>query len=322
MRSAIVGVAILTAAGLPAQVTQTTTFERRVEITVPAPPGASQGRPFGFLAAGPVLEGKVVKGAPYSAHGVTETVRVLADGTRIVQQSFVRIYRDKDGRTRREFTLGATGEWTPPAQAPTTITIHDPVAGAVFLLDPADKTARRIRVSFDEQVSVPEGAGEKRAGEVGERNVVIPAPAISAWFERRTAGPGGGETAFFGGAFAGESLILVGPDAKEESLGERMIEGVLARGTRITRTIPAGRIGNDRPITIVHERWHSPELDVTVLSETKDPMSADVTYRLSGIERGDPSPSLFEIPPDYKIEDSGVIQRTLRMIEQTAPGKR
>jgi hypothetical protein len=321
MRSAMVFFALLPAGDLPAQVSQTTTFERRVEITATAP-GAAQTGAFGLLAAGAALEGKVVKGAPYSAQGVTETVRVLADGTRIVQRSFFRVFRDKEGRTRHEYTLGAAGEGAPAGDAPATITIYDPVAGAVYLLNPADKTARRVKVSIEEQVSSSGEAGEKRSGEVIERDVTIPAPAMSAWFERRLPGPGGTESTFFGGAFGGERMIVLGPDAQQESLGERTIEGVLARGTRITHTIPAGRIGNDRPITIVHERWHSPELDVTLLSETKNPLSGDVTFRLGGLQRGEPSPSLFEIPPDYQVQESGIIQRRLRVIDETGRQKR
>lgn len=311
--------ALLLAGGLPAQVSQTTTFERQVQVTTAgSPPEAGT---FRFVAAGAALEGKVVKGAPYSAQGITETVRVLADGTRIVQKSTSKVYRDSDGRTRREHTLGTIGEWTSAGSAPTTITIHDPVAGAIYLLNPAEKTARKIRVSVEAQVVSQSGGGQKREEEV-VRNVLLPAPAMAAWFERRQSGEGRGEGTFFGGAFPGERVMLLGPDAKEESLGQRTVEGVLAQGTRVTNTIPAGRIGNDRPITIVHERWHSPELDVTILTESKDPMSGDVTYRLTNIQRGDPPASLFEVPPDYKVDEGGSIQRRLRLVEQTESEKR
>lgn len=314
MKRALAALATLLAGGLPAQVSQTTTFERRVEITASSP-GAP---PTSLLGAAAALEGKVVKGAPYSAQAVTESLRVLADGTRIVQRTVSKVFRDKEGRTRREYALNSSGELAGAGDALTTVFIHDPVAGALYVLNPADKTARRIRVSIDEQVSLPGGPGEKREVEVIERDAVIPAPAISGWSEPWVLGRGGPQSVSFGG----EHLLPVGPDAKEEPLGERIIEGLLVRGTRVTHTIPAGRIGNDRPITIVQERWRSPELDVTVLSETRDPLAADVTYRLTGIQRGDPPPSLFEIPPDYRIEESGVIQRKLRVIEQSVPRKR
>src|SRR5690349_21794826 len=42
-------------------------------------------------------DGKIVKNAPYSGEVVTETTRVLADGTRIVNKDTASVARDKDG---------------------------------------------------------------------------------------------------------------------------------------------------------------------------------------------------------------------------------
>jgi hypothetical protein len=91
-------------------------------------------------------------------------------------------------------------------------------------------------------------------------------------------------------------------DPKVESLGEQMIEGVEAVGTRSTVTIPAGKVGNDRPIEIVSERWYSPELQVVVLSKHSDPFSGENVYHLTNITRGEPAASLFEVPADYSVE--------------------
>ena len=55
------------------------------------------------------VESRIVRGAPYSAEAVTETVQALADGNRIVRQSVTRIFRDSEGRTRRE-TVGSDGQ--------------------------------------------------------------------------------------------------------------------------------------------------------------------------------------------------------------------
>jgi hypothetical protein len=90
---------------------------------------------------------------------------------------------------------------------------------------------------------------------------------------------------------------------KVESLGKQLVEGVEAEGTRTTVTIPAGEIGNERPIDIVDERWYSPELQTLVLSKRTDPMSGDMTYRLTNINRNEPVRSLFEVPSDYKIKE-------------------
>jgi hypothetical protein len=86
-----------------------------------------------------------------------------------------------------------------------------------------------------------------------------------------------------------------------EPLGTRQIEGVTAAGTRRTETIPAGRIGNDRPIVITDERWESPELKMVVMSQHHDPRTGDVEYRLTNISRAEPARDLFTVPADYDI---------------------
>ena len=70
---------------------------------------------------------------------------MLADGNRITQQNETRIYRDGQGRTRREQTLGGLGVWQPTNEPATTITIHDPVAGTTFMLSPGTETAHEIQ---------------------------------------------------------------------------------------------------------------------------------------------------------------------------------
>jgi hypothetical protein len=69
-------------------------------------------------------------------------------------------------------------------------------------------------------------------------------------------------------------------------------------------TIPAGQIGNDRPIEIDSERWYSPELKALVLSRHVDPRFGETTYHLSNIVLGEPSASLFEVPPDFEVVDA------------------
>ncbi len=82
-----------------------------------------------------------------------------------------------------------------------------------------------------------------------------------------------------------------------------MIEGVEAEGTRTTMTIPAGEIGNERPIEIVSERWYSPELQLVVMTRHSDPRSGETTYKLTNINRTEPAKSLFEVPAGYTIKE-------------------
>ena len=96
-----------------------------------------------------------------------------------------------------------------------------------------------------------------------------------------------------------------GSNANEvkEQLGKQNIEGVEAEGTRTTVTIPAGEIGNERPIEIVSERWYSPELQLVVMTRHSDPRFGETTYKLTNINRTEPAKSLFEVPSDYTIKE-------------------
>ena len=79
------------------------------------------------------------------------------------------------------------------------------------------------------------------------------------------------------------------------------INGVQATGTRVTRTIPAGQIGNAQPIQVVTETWRSPDLQVPVMTKRIDPMHGNVVTQLTNIARAEPDPSLFQVPSDYTV---------------------
>jgi hypothetical protein len=94
-----------------------------------------------------------------------------------------------------------------------------------------------------------------------------------------------------------------GGEVNTESLGRQTIEGVEAEGQRVTVTIEAGKIGNERPIVTVNERWYSPELQTIIFSKNSDPRMGETTYKLINIDRGEPDSSLFQVPGDYTVEE-------------------
>jgi hypothetical protein len=81
------------------------------------------------------------------------------------------------------------------------------------------------------------------------------------------------------------------------------MEGVTVTGTRATRVIPAGQIGNDAPISVVTEVWTSPELKTVVYSKRSDPRIGVQTFQLTNIVRAEPDASLFIVPADFKVLD-------------------
>ena len=77
---------------------------------------------------------RVVKGAPYCADALHESVQPLADGNRIVQRQVTRLCRDGEGRTRQEVDYDGRKR----------VYLRDPVAREAWMLDPERKTARLL----------------------------------------------------------------------------------------------------------------------------------------------------------------------------------
>jgi hypothetical protein len=235
--------------------------------------------------------GAVVTGAPYSAVTTNESTQTLADGNRIVQKSTYNVARDGQGRVRRE-EVNESG-------AVTSITILDPVAKTTYVLDPVNRTAQSMPLLAGAAFKMATGTqvfswtaqsdqgmvdakrkvmAEQVASEKAAANVSITTSARGAAAERATA--------------------------HSETLGTQLIENVPADGTRTTRTIPAGQIGNERPIDIVSEEWYSKDLQMTVMSRHADPRSGETLYRVTSIQRTEPDPGLFQIPAGYTVQDA------------------
>lgn len=268
---------------------------------------------FVFVSSEMSIDGKLVKGAPYSAQAVSESVQTLAGGNRIVRQNTSTIYRDSEGRTRREQTISVVGGFSAAGQPAQTTFINDPVAGVNYILDVTNRTARKIDFSakISAEKKMVEGMHAKaetmRARTVegatpGERVEKIALERAAAdgevRFEMRTGGPIGG---------GGGAVMMTRGDSKntrKESLGKQTMEGVEVEGTRSITTIPTGEIGNEQPIEIVYERWYSPELQTAVMTRQSDPRVGETTYRLTNINRSEPARSLFEVPSDFTIQET------------------
>jgi outer membrane lipoprotein-sorting protein len=93
--------------------------------------------------------------------------------------------------------------------------------------------------------------------------------------------------------------------AQTEDLGTQTINGLTATGTRVTRTIPAGAIGNQQPIQIVRETWISTALKVPVQIKTSDPRFGNTTMQLTNVTQAEPDAALFQVPSDYTVETRG-----------------
>jgi hypothetical protein len=202
---------------------------------------------------------KVITGKPYYATSTTEIIQTLADGNRIVQHSSSVIYRDSEGRTRRDQTFpsfdGQSGE--------TKIFIDDPVAKTAYVLDSHEKIAHTISSSREVMLKL-ERSNDTMA------NVKLP-------------------------------KLDEQHDIVTDQLGAMNIQGVSCIGKRQTITIPAGQVGNEKPIAIVTEVWTSPDIEAIVKSTTTDPRFGETTYTLNNLQLKDQPAGLFALPGNYRL---------------------
>lgn len=228
-----------------------------------------------------------VKNSPYSGEGVTEFKQQLSDGNRITRRTVDHVYRDSQGRMRKETTLANVGPWA--AGGRKIIRISDPANGTVFVLDDSQKTAQKSVVKQRSEFRVTTD-GMAQAGAIAIPDAPRTGAGARTMIFRRSEGPAG----------APEAAKM---KIRTEDLGKRMVEGVEAIGVRTIETIEAGSMGNERDIEIVSERWGSPELGVTVMSRHSDPRNGETTYTLTNIRRAEPAVELFEVPAEFKVNE-------------------
>ncbi len=225
------------------------------------------------------IMGPAVKGAPYSADEVHETTQTLADGTRIHNETKTTVARDSQGRVRRE--------------SPGQIMIWDGAGGTSYMLNQANQTGQKMQMHYMVQHDGPVPA--------------LPPDLATHTFQLDGSDPKQQimvlkkDRAVVGGKADGARLQPQ-KDAKKETLGSQILEGVTCEGTRTTTTIEAGAIGNDRPIQVTEERWYSPELQVDLMVRRVDPRTGEDVVKLTNVKRIEPDPSLFTPPPGYQIK--------------------
>jgi hypothetical protein len=247
-------------------------------------PAEFEGHTFDYVTSKMAFDGAVVKGAPYAADAVTETTQTLADGNHIRRTTKATLYRDGEGRTRHEQTLGEVGPLTAAGEPLQTIVLNDPVAGTTFMMNSREKIAHKAPAGgeMSAKIMAEMSTARLKAEKDMTRTETFSSTGYSIMVNRRSGEPERN-------------------NIKKESLGTQMFEGVAAEGTRSTMTIPAGAIGNERPIEVVTERWYSNQLHTTVMTRTTDPRMGETVYTLKNIKLGEPAHNLFEVPSDYTV---------------------
>jgi hypothetical protein len=281
----------------PREKVRTFTFTKDEPITMMAPFGMLQSErlPEGeisFFSTEMASAGQVITAAPYTATATTETTQVLADGNKIVNRTSSFVARDSQGRTRRETDLHRIGPFA--VDSPKTVFINDPATHTQYIFSPGGEATKVIRSegTWKEGPQIVErGTRERR---VKDKVFITTQGAREQAQEKESA-----------------------EQVKHEDLGTQTIEGVSAQGRRETITIPAGQIGNERPIEIVSETWFSPDLHTMVLRKHSDPRVGESIYRLTEIKRNEPDASLFQPPAGTKVS----VEPMLEFHRELAPPK-
>jgi len=230
------------------------------------------GETFEWLMSGELGRGsgKAITGAPFSAQVVVENTRTLANGVHMSETATGAVYRDSQGRIRRDKPRNGESEIA---------IIDDPVAGFAYRLHFFQHTVARISYNEMETPNNRERE-ERRAAEEAERAAKLKGEANTQNRKREA---------------------ISAP--KVESLGVQAVEGLQAQGTRSTRTVAAGAMGNDKEFDIVQETWYSPALQMVVLFKMTNPAHGDLVMRLTNINQGEPQHSLFEPPSDFTVSE-------------------
>ena len=215
--------------------------------------------------------GKTVKGAPFSATATSETTETLQDGSVIHRTSQVSMYRDSQGRSRHEATFTGFGPLSASGAPKKMVMISDPVAGVHIMLDDEQKVAHKSALHVHAAGSANEKSDPAFEGRMQERMQKEEAAGL----------------------------------LKKESLGTQTINGVVAEGTRTTRIIPAGQIGNEKALQVVSERWYSADLQIVLKSTRTDPRTGTTTYTVTTIQRTEPAATLFAVPAGYSVQAGG-----------------
>jgi hypothetical protein len=288
----------------------------------PAP--AAQPRVVAGIASG----NRSVKNSPFTAEAVSESVQTLADGNRIVRSSTSKLYRNSEGRFRQEFVSGTGGSFGTSFYYGDGVTVINPGQGNFYLdsqakiarvfdkvaseniaiattaplaaarvLEPL-KTIEMNQLSPEARVEIDRARAELDKVKASKDELKASTQALKAAAEEMATTVVAATPAL---ALTSKLGTMSKWDSRTEDLGDQSYEGISAHGTRTVTTIPAGAIGNERPIEITYEKWYSNELQMVVYSKQSDPRTGEQTYRLTNINRNEPDPALFQVPNGYKV---------------------
>jgi hypothetical protein len=209
--------------------------------------------------------GKVVTGKPILAT-ITITHTETLPGNSISNTTKGTFARSADGSTYRDVKFKAIGPWAASGMPQEFTYIRNEANGTQYIVNVTKGTYRAFPIREDK----PKFGGKKdRPDRLNSNNETV------------TDNPNG--------SFTDAATKTVYP----------------ADDRQVTRTIPAGAIGNLNAIVITSERWYSSALDLLLEDTHTDPRFGTTTYQLSSIGQS-PASSLFTPDPSFtQVEGKG-----------------
>ena len=218
-----------------------------------------------YLATGPTV---TIAHAPFQGMRVDRVKNILADGTTMTRDIKGRFARDSEGRVYEEEQQVIDGGAAMPG-APMRTTMIDLVKNYTLHWGTSPKIADVMGISARENL-----------------HVTFPMQFTSPVIREAPPAPG------------------TEPDkVTTENLGQKTIEGVVTTGTRTTTVIPTGKVGNDRPLKVVHDVWFSKDLELALIETIEDPRLGRDTLEIHDVSRVEPDAGLFRAPAGYQVRN-------------------
>lgn len=104
-------------------------------------------------------------------------------------------------------------------------------------------------------------------------------------------------------AIPDSKVVAHNPLLQEQDLGTEIMENVVVRGTRKSRTVPANASGTGKEIVVMDEYWYSDDLHLNMLVKHDDPRTGQQTVTVTRVDRGEPDQVMFQVPAGYKVVD-------------------
>lgn len=225
----------------------------------------------GVLSTGLMIYQSAKFSPPFSATIRTTHEQKLADGNSIHGEVFTHEYRDSAGRLRAETSM--------PCQIGPDGLPHPTLN--VLVEDPVNHTHMSWQLNGN-------GPGVVHLLNQPTPDASAAAPPPPTEEQRRRSD---------------QMRQQWSRNTRHELLGTRTIAGVLTEGSRQITTIPAGEQGNAEPMEISIEVWIAKDTGIAMLRVDDSPTGGRTTTEVTDFAIGEPDPSVFIPPPDYKVEE-------------------